>query len=289
MIRLENKHLAVTISPLGAELQSVLDKEHDLEFLWQGDPAFWAKHSPVLFPIVGTLKYDRYHYQGKEYSLPRHGFARTSIFSVESHHQESAVFFLRASADTHAVYPFAFELRIKYTLDTTALRVTYHVSNPVADDLYFSVGGHPAFQVPLEKQFAYTDYFLEFNEEETSPKWPISPEGLILEHPEPLLKQTTVLPLSKELFFGDALVLKNISSSVVSLKSEKGERGLDFDFSGFPYLGIWAAKNADFVCIEPWCGIADSVSTNQDLTQKEGIIYLGAHQEFERSWQINLF
>jgi galactose mutarotase-like enzyme len=155
--------------------------------------------------------------------------------------------------------------------------------------MYFSVGGHPAFKVPLVYGTTYTDYYLEFNNDKSLPRWPISAAGLIENKSLPVLSGTSILPLTKELFFKDALVFKHPASSVVSLRSAKTNHGLDFNISAFPYLGIWAAKNADFVCIEPWCGIADSVDADQQLIHKEGINKLNAGEIFERSWNAAFF
>jgi galactose mutarotase-like enzyme len=155
--------------------------------------------------------------------------------------------------------------------------------------MYFSVGGHPAFKVPLAEGTTYTDYQLEFNQVEDAGRWPLSAEGLIKDAPVPLLEHTKVLPLKKELFLEDALVFKHLQSDVVTLRSDVTERGLRFQFDGFPYLGIWAAPNADFVCIEPWCGIADSVQATGALTEKEGINALEAGGTFERQWEVGFF
>ena len=289
MFIIENEKLRIAISSKGAELQQIIDKQTGLEYLWSGDPAYWGKKSPVLFPIVGTLKNDCYDYQGKSYHLSRHGFARDMVFSVEAQSPTSIVFTLNSNETTLINFPFEFEFRISYHLLSNSLQVAYGVTNCSTHDMFFSVGGHPAFKLPLVDGTNYDDYFLEFNEKETSPRWPISKEGLIETVPEPLLVDTTILPLNKELFSKDALVFKNPSSSVVSIKSKKTEHGLDFDFSGFPYLGLWAAKGADFVCIEPWCGIADSVNANQQLTEKEGINKLAAGNDWQRSWTVGFY
>lgn len=289
MFSIENQLLRVLISASGAELQSVFNKEHQLEYLWGADPRFWSKKSPVLFPIVGTLKNDSYLYQGQEYHLNRHGFARDMVFEVGDRQFDKMEFLLRSSPQTMALYPFHFEFRVKYRLDANKLETTYEVSNSGAAPMYFSVGGHPAFKVPLVEGLAYADYFIEFNEEETLPRWPISPDGLIEKTPQPLLKQTNRLPLTKELFLRDALVFKFPTSSMLTLQSERSDRGLDFQFEAFPYLGIWAAKQADFVCLEPWCGIADPIDTDQQLTHKEGINKLEPKQLFQRSWTVRVF
>lgn len=286
MFSIENRHLKINIHPKGAELQSIFHKDHKLEYMWNGDPAVWGKHSPLLFPIVGTLKQDTYIYKDKEYSLPRHGFARDMEFEAEDQGPDAITFLLRSSEATRANYPFDFELRVTYQLAKNGLATTYSVKNTSEGDMYFSIGGHPAFKVPLVAGTAYTDYFLELENKETSPRWPITKEGLIEKPPKPLLRSSRLLPLTKELFLEDAVVFKNLSSTTIALKSEKTERGLLFDFADFPFLGIWAAKNADFVCIEPWCGIADAVDSNQQLTDKEGINKLAAGDIFERTWTL---
>jgi len=286
MFSIENRHLKINIHPKGAELQSIYHKDHKLEYMWNGDPAFWAKHSPLLFPIVGTLKEDTYIYQDKTYSLPRHGFARDMEFEAEEQGPDAITLLLKSNETTKANYPFDFELRVTYQLAPKGLATTYSVKNLSSGDMYFSIGGHPAFKVPLVPGTAYTDYTLEFENKETSPRWPITKEGLIEKPPKPLLRSTRYLPLNKELFLEDALVFKNLSSTTIALKSEKTERGLLFDFTDFPFLGIWAAKNADFVCIEPWCGIADSFDTTQQLTEKEGINKLAPNDIFERTWTL---
>jgi galactose mutarotase-like enzyme len=289
MFSIENEKLKIIINPKGAELQSIFNKEFGIEYMWSGDAAFWAKKSPVLFPIVGTLKNDTYFYNNKPYKLSRHGFARDMEFEVGDQQKESINFFIKNNENIFKNYPFAFEFIIKYTIDNNKLTVTYMLKNISEEELYFSVGGHPAFKVPIADNTSYEDYYLKFNNDESLSRWPISADGLIENKTQPVLSGTNILPLTKELFFKDALVFKHPASSVISLLSEKTNHGLNFNISGFPYLGIWAAKNADFVCIEPWCGIADSADTDQQLINKEGINKLNAGEIFERSWNATFF
>lgn len=289
MHQIENDEVLVRIEEKGAELQSIFGKFNQLEYLWNGDPAWWAKRSPVLFPIIGTLRHDRYFYKGISYTMGRHGFAREMNFAIQEQKQDSIQFLLNDNEQTRNIYPFSFGFTINYSLKGRNLKVEYKVLNQGQDTMYFSVGGHPAFRLPLVANTKYEDYRLEFNEEETKPRWPISQDGLIEKTPVPLLNATDILPLSKALFAKDAIVLKFPTSSMVSLKSDKTIHGLDFNFDGFPYLGLWAAPNADFLCIEPWCGIADPVDADQQLTNKEGIISLDSNEEFERSWVVSLF
>jgi galactose mutarotase-like enzyme len=289
MFIIENDILKIAIQARGAELNSIFHKTNRMEYMWNGDPAYWGKKSPVLFPIVGTLKEDHYYFEAKPYLLSRHGFARESDFIVTEQTETGIRFSLGSTSKTLKQYPFEFLFSITYTLLNNRLSVTYTVKNEGASDMYFSVGGHPAFKVPLAEGTRYEDYYLEFETTEHSDRWPISKDGLIETESVPLLEDTNNLPLTKELFSADALVFKGLSSSSVSLKSDKTSHGLHFDFTGFPYLGIWAANMADFVCIEPWCGIADSVLSQQLLTEKEGIIKLERGGRFERTWSLEVF
>jgi galactose mutarotase-like enzyme len=210
-------------------------------------------------------------------------------FTVAEQRQDAITFLLENNESTIAKYPFVFRFAITYTVAANQLKVTYTITNTGNKELFFSVGGHPAFKIPLAENTVYSDYYLEFSEAENTGRWPISKEGLIEKKPEALFTNSGKLPLTKELFYKDALVFKQLNSAKVSLLSDKTSHGLEFDYKGFPYLGIWAAKNADFVCIEPWCGIADSVDSDQQLVNKEGINKLESAGSFERSWTIKLF
>jgi galactose mutarotase-like enzyme len=286
MYTIENEYLSATINPRGAELDSLYNKREGQEYMWNGDSRFWGKKSPVLFPIVGTLKDNKYLFQNKEYELGRHGFAREKNFKVSAETPTSITFSLEDDEETLKVYPFQFRFSLVYALNDKSLSVTYLVENKGGSKMYFSVGGHPAFRLPIADGFSYEDYFLLFNEEETTGRWPISADGLIEETPELFLNETDRLPLTKELFEKDAIVLKYLQSNEVELKSDKDTRGFKFSFDGFPFLGIWAAKGADFVCIEPWCGIADGVTGSGKLEDKEGIVELEKGGAFERSWRV---
>jgi galactose mutarotase-like enzyme len=286
---IENTHLRVAIKSNGAELDSIVHKQHHLEYLWQGDAAFWGKKSPILFPIVGTLKDNQYAFKGKNYTLTRHGFARDKVFVLERHTEDAATFLLTSSNETLKNYPFSFEFRLHYTLTDNTLSVTYAIKNTGVNDMYFSVGGHPAFRVPLVENTDYTDYFIELNTTETKGRYPLSTGGLLELKPNPFLQNTNKIPLHPALFHEDAVVLKHLSATSMAILSDKTTHGLRMAFDGFPYFGIWAAKNAPFVCLEPWCGIADSVNTTQELTEKEGINKLVSRKRFERTWTIEIF
>lgn len=286
---IENDFLKAVIKIKGAELSSLQHKQTGAQYIWQADPAYWGKHSPVLFPVVGTLKNNSFLFENKEFHLGRHGFARDKDFSIVESERDSIKFRLDASASTLIKFPFKFSFEIEYALLNTSLKVTYSIVNTGDFEMFFSVGGHPAFNVPLEMGLTYQDYYLEFDEMENAGRWPISAEGLIEKSPVPFFENTNKFQLTKPLFYQDALVFKHLRSKSVNLRSEKGSAGIRFDFNEFPYLGIWAAKDADFVCIEPWCGIADSVDTNSQLIDKEGINWLAAGNIFNRSWTIHCF
>ena len=288
MQTLKNNQLTVKINPKGAELSSLFNIENQTEYLWNADPTFWGKSSPVLFPIVGALKNDIYRFEGKEYTLPRHGFARDREFIVEKSEENSVTFLLTYDENTLKVYPFKFEFRLIYSLENNTMSVTYSVKNIGENKMYFSVGGHPAFAVPLAEDTAYDDYYLEFNKTETFKRWGLTTDGLIETQPIDFLAYTNNLNLTKELFYDDAIVFKNLESTFVTLKSNKTNRQIKFDFEGFPCIGIWAKEEADFVSIEPWCGIADSLNHNQELTEKEGMNCLAIGNIFEKTWRVTI-
>ena len=286
MVTIENNFLKFSCKEQGAELTSIFSKQTQLEYLWQAGNE-WNKHAPVLFPIVGQLKNNTYIWQNKEYKLDRHGFARTMKFEVGNLQNESVEFILKSNADTLTVFPFEFVLRIIYKLINDALVVEYTVENKNKSEMHFSIGAHPAFKVPLLDNENYGDHYLEFSEKEIAPRWLLQ-NGLIAE-PEIFFSDSTILPLAKKLFYDDALVFKNLKSETISIKNKKTNHGLHFHCKGFPYFGIWAAKDADFICLEPWHGIADNVNHNQQLNEKEGIIKLQSGENFACHYAIQPF
>lgn len=289
MFEISNESLTVQINAAGAELQSIVSKENSLEYMWSGDPAFWGKKSPVLFPIVGGLKNGTYQHQGISYPLGRHGFAREREFTVHNHSSNTIRFSLVSDETTKEVYPFDFVFSIEYTVHRNRLTVTYIVENIGKETLLFSVGAHPAFKVPLVDGTAYEDYQLVFSEKENAGIYPLSAEGLVEKTTNPLLEDSNSIPLTKSLFAKDALVFKELQSNYIGIINQKNAHGLKLHFTDFPYMGIWAAKDADFVCIEPWCGIADSVDASGELLEKEGINQLPVNAIFERAWTVEVF
>ncbi len=287
MIKIENDFLIVKAKSEGAELTSIFNKKTMLEYLWQAGKE-WTKHAPVLFPIVGQLKDNVYFYNGEKYSLERHGFARGLPFAVGISETNRMELVLNSSAETLKIFPFQFGLKIIYSLEGNTLNVKYEVSNRGNEKMFFSIGAHPAFKIPLSVKETYDDYFLEFNKKELAERWKLQ-SGLIVDEKEIVLNNTNILSLRKSLFDNDALVFKNLKSDLISIKNKKSNHGLNFYFKGFPYFGIWAAKNADCVCLEPWHGITDNINYNQQLETKEGIINLEPQRTFNCEYAIATF
>jgi galactose mutarotase-like enzyme len=256
--------------------------------MWSGNPLFWGKTSPILFPIVGALRDDSYSFKGKKYSLPRHGFARDMEFNLQQISTSEILFTLHHSDETLAKYPFEFNLGIRYQLTGNSLTCGYEVYNPGEEPLLFSIGGHPAFAVPLYENEDYQDYFLEFNRDTRLQNHKIV-NNLISEETNSIVLKDQQLALEHDLFKDDALVFKNLDSDRISILNTRNAHGLHFNFKDFPYFGIWAAGNADFVCLEPWCGIADGIEHHGQLEEKEGIIHLGQETSWKRKWQIDIF
>ncbi len=286
MIQISNNRLLVSIYEKGAELQSL--KLDGLEYLWQGDAKYWAKHSPVLFPIVGELKDGKYIFEKKEYALPRHGFARDKVFDVQKISGTSAIFTLHSDDETLSVYPFKFIFQLRYELKEDELSCTYIVKNIGDVAMYFSVGGHPAFRVPLDKNQEYRDYSLLFDNDIVLNRFLLH-GGLTSDSVQALPLVQHELHLDPSLFYTDAIVLKDLKSRQVKLHADKDPHGLSFHLEGFPYFGIWAAKDAPFVCLEPWCGIADNIHHDGQLINKEGINQLATGESWERTWRVKLF
>lgn len=286
MIHLENEFIRIAVKPLGAELCSIFHKQHRLEYMWQAGKA-WPKHSPVLFPIVGQLKNNCYSYRGKEYILPRHGFAREMNFSLDEQSENRLLFRIHENEETLKAYPFAFNFMVEYILAEDTVMIKYSIVNTGKETMYFSVGGHPAFRVPLDVRDRYEDYFLEFSETEDALRWPLLEGGLATNGIT--FFTSDKIHLNRSLFEKDALVFKKLKSASIRIKSLHHAHGLSVLLHQCPYLGIWAAKGGDFVCIEPWQGIADAVNTSGKLEEKEGIVKLDAERVFSYEWEIELF
>ena len=282
---LGNGVISIAVAAMGAELMSLRSERTKLEYLWQGDPAFWGKRSPVLFPIVGRLKDDVYTYRDSTYHLPQHGLARILTFELAAKTATMIALRLRSDKETLKQYPFPFELTIDYTLDGNSLRVGYHVYNPEVEPMLFSIGAHPGFRCPLLPGEIYEDYSLVIDGPATLMRHSIE-DGLIAKYTKPFHANDHGLKLSRDMFDHGAIVFKNVDIPRMALLNKRTGRGVVMEAAGFPYFGIWAKSGADFVCLEPWHGIADGVDSNQRFEDKEGIIHLKGKSSFHTSYAI---
>ena len=286
MTTLENEFLKVAIDSKGAQLTSLINKQTGTEQMWQANPDVWGYYAPNLFPIVGGLLNNELHVEGQTYPMNRHGFARTSEFIVLESDESHAGFSLPNSEKTLAVYPYKFDFQVLYTLIDNALRVTYKLINRDHKPVFFSVGGHPAFNVPFNAGESYEDYYVEFEAQETLQTHQLNKEGLFNGETHPIQTRNNRLYLTRELFAGDALVFKDLKSRMVTIKSDKHHQTLSVEFPHFNYLGLWSKPGADFLCVEPWLGCADSADVPKDITVKENIQKVTVGHVFEASFFI---
>jgi galactose mutarotase-like enzyme len=271
MISITNKILDASFKTKGAELRSLRLRENNLEFIWQADPKFWAKSSPLLFPIVGSLKNGSYLHNGTEYRLPRHGPARDREFSVAERSSGRVKFVLESDDLTRKMYPFDWMLSVEYALEGNSLTTSWTVENRSGEMLPFSIGAHPAFRVPILSGERYEDYRIQFDRSEKLVRGFLDSNGLVTGEQREV-SATGSISLNRNLFENDALIFDSFESCKATILSEKSSWSVSVEFPGFPFLGIWAAKGADFVCIEPWQGIADGTDSGGEILQKRGIL-----------------
>ena len=281
IITLSNSIISAQIKSLGAELCSLKDNTNR-DYIWEGNPAFWGKHSPVLFPIVGTLKNNTFYHNDKKYTLSRHGFAREKEFQLVEKTESSATFSLQSNSETLKNYPFKFELQIQYILIGTTLELTYRIINKDNTDMPFSIGAHPAFALPRD----FEDYSLAFEEVEPL-EYTLLENDLVSKQTEKIKTNSNTVPLTYELFESDALIFKTLKSNSLTIV-EKENPILKVQFENFPNLGIWTKVGASFICIEPWFGYSDITESKGNLFEKEGIIVLKTDTTFQAKFSIEI-
>jgi galactose mutarotase-like enzyme len=278
--------LCAEINPLGAQL-SILRDRAGRDLLWDGDPSVWAGRAPLLFPIVGALAGGSYRLGSKVYPLGRHGFARGKVFEIVNSTSAAAAFSLRADASSLKVYPFRFELDVRFELDGPTLSVTAYVRNAGDEAMPSSFGYHPAFRWPLPFGQARSAHYIEFQSDEPAPVRRLNAEGLLTPEarPTPILNRR--LALADSLFRDDVIIFDNIRSRSVTYGAGDGPR-IKVSYPDAPFLGIWTKPQADFICIEPWHGVADPVGFSGDFTAKPGVFMVPAGAAVVIKMQISL-
>lgn len=288
MVELNNGIISVSISEKGAEIHSIKDSK-GLEFIWQGEQGDWSDHAPTLFPVVGRLRDKTYTYMGKEYSLPIHGFAPKAIFEAKKISDSEALFTICDSEETRANYPFAFKFSVEYNLVGNSLKVKYITENTGDSVMYFSVGAHPGFNLPITKGSDAKKYFLEFDEEHVPTAVGVTDKGFINTEREPFaLINDKILPLYPREIFIPTVFLENTSKGV-TLKSSNTMHSVHVRFDDFKYLAIWCNKSdSGYICIEPWTGTPDLEGSSKEFNEKFALTSLNAGESKAYSLTISV-
>ncbi|MFQ7701448.1 MAG: aldose 1-epimerase family protein [Coriobacteriales bacterium] len=286
---IENKILKATVDTSGAQLQSIYSKATETEYLWQGDPAYWAGRAYNLFPTIGRMYKNTYTYDGNEYSLRCHGIARYRAFQLTDRTATKLTFRLTEDEDSLKEYPFKFEFFIRYELKEATLEISFIVKNTDEKELIFALGGHPGFNVPFGNG-AFEDYYLEFSEKTKVLFHTLSESKFMTGEKLPLpLTEGVRLPLRHELFDNDAAILGNTCREI-SLKSKADPRYITVKYPDFRYLGVWHTPETDapFVCIEPWSALPATDGVITDLSAKEDMTRLAPGKTYKTSWSIEI-
>jgi len=274
----------VKINTFGAELNSFNIDGNEL--IWQPNQAVWHKCAPILFPVIGRLKDQKFSFNGMEYQMGKHGFASTHTFEVEKQTRNSISMLCKSSHITKKYYPFDFLLRVIFSLNDKILNVNYEVENKSKGPMYFSIGSHPGISLPLINT-TLDEYYIEFEEDETLCRNMIVNDLLVLQK-KLYLNNEKIIKLSKDIFIEDALVFKNIKSRAIYVKNDKTDRKVKIDIKNAPDLGIWAKPGAEYVCIEPWFGYDDPTDVSGILEEKPGILTLEPDDTFKTGYSIEL-
>ena len=286
---LENEFLKVEFSDKGGEMQSIVGKKSGVEYLWQGNPEFWTGRAYNLFPICGRLTGGKYIYKGKEYEMNLHGFVRDSVMDAKKKSGTELVFILRSDDELKKNYPFDFVYTLRYLLDGNRIKTVYEISNEGEGPMYFAVGGHPGFNVPLGGEGSFEDYYLEFDCEKQMKLLVMTPlffTGKTENYP---LENGKILRLRHSLFEKDALFFTDMCKCV-TLKSDKSEKYVRLEYPDMRNLGIWHKPNtkAPYVCIEPWSSVPSYDGKTDDLETKNQMEKLSSGENFVSGFDIEI-
>lgn len=286
---LKNGDLSAWFTSAGAELKSLKDCQTGQEYMWNANPEFWKRTSPILFPLVGNYKNKECRYNGHVYSLPQHGFARDMDFEMTSLAKDEIWFSLSSSPETIRKFPFLFRLEVGYKLEGRCLRVTWRVVNRGKETMYFSIGGHPAFLCPLQTKDRQSEYYIHFDAEGEVTSRMIGSSGLATDTIMTYPLEDGYLRISEDLFDHDALVIENHQAQKVSLCTPDKKPYVTVSFNA-PLFGVWSVpgKAAPFVCIEPWYGRCDHESFSGTLQEREWGNELEASGTFETSYTVEI-
>ncbi len=282
--------LQVKINTLGAEIQSIVSLPTNTEVLWQADKQYWARHAPILFPIVGKLKNNKLKANNQEYPMTQHGFARDCEFSLVAHTDKSVTLSLKSTEQTLAQFPFEFELKVTYRILGANLECSFTVINCDKKTLPFSLGGHPAFKWPLLPHLPKKAHKIHFNQKESAEISQLK-DGLIFSDNLPSPVKNNIINLDDALFQNDALIFKNANSNKIRYEASNTEQvlaSIEMRFDDFNDLGIWTKPNADFICLEPWLGYSSSNDFDGDFNEKSGLIHLKPSTTQSFSFTINV-
>ena len=296
IISISNGSLTASIDTMGAQLMSL--RKGESEYLWQGDSNWWPRRAPILFPIVGVLKDSKAESAEGTITLARHGLARLNQFEVVEQSASSVTLKLQSTEETRKSYPYDFELKLIFSVAGDTLTQTYEVTNPANVVLPFTLGAHPAFNIPIPgvEAASLDQYHLLFTRSWTSYGPSITDEGLCdYTTPQRLIVDSDTLPLSWELIDREkTITLEDVPDRRITLaanvEASSEAHGIQMDFEGFDYLGIWsAAPGCPFVALEPWCGIADTVDCDGIFEHKPGIMFLEPEQSITKALSVKVF
>ncbi len=284
---ISNSHITAKIKKFGAELTS-LQTSDGHEYLWQGHPDHWTGQSPLLFPIIGGLPEDSYELENRTWNMKSHGFARKSDFKVECSNSNSIILNLESNRETLKTYPFKFRVSIIYSVHDNSLEVTYEVQNNDIRTMPFSIGGHPAFNCPLEEGRSLEDYQLIFEQKESADR--LLKEILLTGQTETCLDNSDSIKLSHKLFDRGALIFRDLESNKVTLDTPGGTRSVMMEFPDFTHFAIWkkAHTDAPFICLEPWFGVDSTEGGPRELNRKEGIVLLEPNDVFSSCYSLRI-
>ncbi len=281
MVTIKNQYITAKFNKLGAELKSLI--YNDTQYIWEGRSEVWAGSCPLLFPICGGLKEDKYILNNKEYILQKHGYARFKTFEVEDLTDSSVVFLHKSDDETKKCFPFDYELRVVYTLREKTLKIDYLVKNLTNDTMYFNIGSHEGYYTPE----GIEDYDVIFPQNETLNAYVLY--GNLLSNQQlPIIKDQNILPLYDKYFTIDALVFKDLKSKSAILRNRKTGKAVRVDFPQDKYFLLWHKPSSPYICLEPWDGIQDIVGSSYDITKKEGIISLNAKLDYNHTHSITI-